>query len=240
MSNTPLSPPINITGTVHVHVVACEPLDSERVEELHAVLEHFVDALRLRMFPGVLRAFHGITHRSDSKVDAAFDVVELEIGALRVLHGMLTYFSVMVAPLARTMAWLDPVGSTPNLLDTDAPPPIYRGPLPFNANFTIASSGAAPPLAVEIVFGHALADEHKNRFDRGLRVWAALVQGGYPEHDDLPGTSTMGPLTIRYDDPWTLRATTEGFMAGDACFEPLKALVAGWAPSIPVVSLETE
>jgi hypothetical protein len=240
VSNTPVHPPITITGTIHVHVVPCEPLDAERAEELHLVLDRFIGALRLRMFPGALRAFHGITHRADAKVDAAFDVVELEVGALRVLHGMLAYFSVMVAPLATTMAWLDPVGSTPNLLDTDAPLPAHRSRLPFDATFTVGGGGVAPPLAVEVVFGRPVADEEKSRFDQELRVWASLLHGGYPEAGDLPGSSTIGPLTVRYDDPWTLRASTEGFFASDASFEPLKALVVGWVRTIPVVSLETE
>lgn len=240
MSNTPERPPTTITGTIHVHVVPCEPLDPDQAEELHLVLERFIGALRLQTFPGALRAFHGITHRADAKVDAAFDVVELELGAMRVLHGMLAYFSVMVAPLATTMAWLDPVGSTPNLLDTDAPLPAHRGRLPFDATFSVSGGGAAPPLAVEVVFGRPLATEEKERFDREIRVWAALLQGGYPDSGDLPGSSTIGPLTVRYDDPWTLRGSTEGFFASDSCFEPLKALVVGWAATIPVVSLETE
>jgi hypothetical protein len=50
----------------------------------------------------------------------------------------------------------------------------------------------------------------------------------------------MGPITVRYDDPRTLRLHAEVFLAGGGCFESLKALVVHWSTEIPVVSLETE
>jgi hypothetical protein len=240
MTSTPQGSLTTITGTVRLHVVPCELLDADQTYELHMVRERFLAALRLRMFPGVLRVAHGITHRPDGKVDAGFDVVELELGAMRVLHGMLSYYSVMVAPLGTTMAWLEPVGSTPNLLETDAPLPRHRGRLPFDATLTATGSGAAPPLVIEVVFGRALTDDEKERLDQEIHAWAALVAGGYPEAGDLPGSSTIAPLLVRYDDPWTLRAGTEALLAGEACLEPLKALVVRWSTTIPVVSLEIE
>lgn len=233
-------PPTSITGTLRVHVVPCEPLDDGQANELHTTIQRFLDAQRLRMFPGKLGTVHRVERRQDGTVDACFDVTELELGALRVLHGMLSYFSVMVAPLGTVMAWLEPVGSTPNLLDSDAPFPVHRLRLPFDATFTTSGNGAAPPLVVEIVFARALTDEEKDRLDREIRVWTVLVNGGYPQAGDLPGSSAIGPLTVRYDDPQTLRLSAEALLAGDACFESLKALVASWSDTIPVVSLVTE
>jgi hypothetical protein len=92
---------------------------------------------------------------------------------------------------------------------------------------------------VEVVFGRALTDEEKDRFDQELRIWAALVHGGYPEPGELPGSSTIGPLEVRFDDARTMRARAEAILAGDACLEPLRALVVGWSASVPVVRLAT-
>ncbi len=238
--NPTTTPPATITGTIRLYVVPCEPLGSEQADELHAVVGSFLEALRLRMLPGMLGTIHDITRGDDGKVDARFEVVELELGALRVLHGMLAYFSVMVAPLGTMMAWCGPAGSTPNLLDTHAPLPVLRGELPFEVNVMFGAGGAAPPLVVEVVFGRPLTDDEKDRFDREIRVWTALVHGGYPEPNELPGGSAIGPLTVRYDDSQTLRLSAEAFLAGDECFEALKALVVYWSVTVPVVSLETE
>jgi hypothetical protein len=232
--------PNSVTGTIRVYVAPCEPLVTEHADELHAVIESFLAALRLSMFPGKLGHVHDVARGEDGKADARFDVVELELGAFRVLRGMLAYFSLMVAPLGTMMAWCEPVGSTPNLLDTEAPLPVHRGPLPFHASFTVGGGGAAPPLAVEVVFARALTNEEKDQLDMEIRVWAALVQGGYPEADDEPGGSAMGPISVRYDDPLTLRLHAEALLASDACFEPLEALVVHWSATLPVVSLETE
>lgn len=239
MSTTQWPQP-TITGTVRVYAAPTRALDPDQADELHAVLGCFLEALRLRMFPGTLATVHGIARGDDGKADARFDVVELELGALRVLYGMLSYFSVMVAPLGTVMAWCEPVGSTPNLFDVDAPVPKHRDGLPFEGSFTVGGAGACPPLSVEVVFGRVLGDEEKDRFDREIRVWVALVHGGYSEDGDPPGSSAMGPVTVRYDDPQTLRLHADAFMAGDASFESLKGLVAGWASTIPVVSVELE
>lgn len=229
-----------ISGTVRVYAAPGEPLEDDQAGELSMVIERFLDALRLGMFAGTLERVHFVTRGDDGKVDARFDVVELELGALRVLYGMLTYFSIMVAPLGTVMAWTEPVGSTPNLFDFDAPLPVHRGALPFPTRLELNEAGAAPPLVVDVVFGRALTAEEKGRFDWEIQVWASLVQGGYPEPGDLPGSSAIGPLTVRYDDPQTLRLSAEALLAGEACLEPLKALVAEWAASLPVLSLETE
>ena len=90
------------------------------------------------------------------------------------------------------------------------------------------------------VFGRVIADNEKERLERELRIWAGLVKGGYPEDGDPPGSSTMGPVEARYDDPQTLRLHSEALLAGDACFESLKALVVRWASAIPVVRLRIE
>ena len=229
-----------ITGTLRVYVAPSRALEPDQADELHAVLGCFLEALRLRMFPGTLATVHGLARGDDGKVDARFDVVELDLGALRVLHGMLSYVSVMVAPLGTMMVWCEPVGSTPNLFDVDAPLPKHRHRLPFEAALAVGGAGASPPLSVEVTFGRALTDDEKDRFERELRVWVALVHGGYPEDGDPQGSSAMGPVTVRYDGSDTLRLHAEAFLAGDACFEPLMALVAGWASTIPVVRLETE
>lgn len=233
-------PQTPLTGTLRVHAAPSRPLDPGQADELHAALGSFLEALRLRMFPGALATIHGIARGDDGRLDARFDVVELELGALRVLHGMLSYVSVMTAPLATMMAWCEPVGSTPNLFDVDAPLPEHRQRLPFAASFEVGGAGAAPPLSIEVVFARALGDDEKDRFAREILVWVALVHGGYPEAGDPPGSSAMGPVTVRYDDPQTLRLHAEAFLAGDACFVSLAALVMGWASTIPVLSLETE
>lgn len=229
-----------ITGTVRVYVAPCRPLDPDQADALHEVLERFLDALRLRMFPGTLSRLHGITRGDDGKADARFDVVDLDLGAFRVLHGMLSYASVMVAPLGTIMAWCEPVGTTPNLLDARAPLPMYRGLLPFDATFTVGAAGASPPLMVEVVFGRALTEEEQDRLDDEIRVWVALVHGGYPEDGDPTGSSAMGPITVHYDDPGILQLHAEVFLASDSSFESLKALVVHWSTEMPVVSLETE
>ena len=67
----------------------------------------------------------------------------------------------------------------------------------------------------------------------------ALVFGGYPEPGELPGSSTIAPVSIRLDAPHTLRLYTDAILAGDACLEPLRALVARWSTSVPVACLAT-
>jgi hypothetical protein len=231
----PLRSPV--TGTVRVYVVPCEPLDSHQTGELHSVMGRFLDALGLGLFPGTLQAVHPVTRGDDGKVDAFFDVTELDPGALRVLYGMLTDFSLTVAPLGTIMAWCGPVGTTPNLFDTDAPMPEYRGGFPFDATITFSDTGSAFPLIVDVVFDRELDAEERHRFEREIRAWAALVHGGYPERGELPGTSTIGPFTVRYEDPRTLCLTVETLQAGAECLEPLKALVVRWSTSVPVEEL---
>lgn len=238
--NTFTRPPTTISGILRIYVAPCQSLDDDQAGELHTVVEQFLDALRLGMFPGRLEAIRGFTRGDDGKLDVRVDVVDLELGALRVLYGMLIYFSIMVAPLGTVMAWVDPVGSTPNLFELDRPFPVHAGALPFDATFAVGDRGASPPLVVEVVFGRALTEDERERFAWEIQVWAALVQGGYPEPGDLPGSSAIGPLAVRCDEPGTLRLRAEAMLAGDACFEPLKALVSEWAASVPVVSLGTE
>lgn len=229
----------SISGRIHLYVVPREPLELDQAAELHAVLETFLEALRLRMLPGKLVGVHALDRGEDGRIDACLDVEALDLGALRVLCGMLTYFAEMVAPLGTMMAWSASMASAPNLLGTDAPVPEVRDQRPFETTFTRSGRGAAPALVVEVVFGRALTDGEKDRLDTEIRVWAALVQGGYPAPGDLPGSSAIGPLTVRFDDPQTLRLHAEALLAGDTCFEPLAALVTEWSRSLPVVRLET-
>lgn len=226
-----------ITGTIHVYVVPCEPLERDQADGLHAVLERFLEAVRLRMFSGTLRCVHGISRGDDGKAHARFDVTELDLGALRVLHGMLNWFAMMVAPLGTIMAWCEPVGSTPNLFDLDAPLPVHHGALPFAATSTFDSTTTS--LTVEVVFGRALTSAERHRFDRDLRIWAALVHGGYPEPGELPGSSTIAPISVCFDSAHTLRLYTDAILAGDACLEPLRTLVVGWTAHVPVSSCKT-
>ena len=95
-------------------------------------------------------------------------------------------------------------------------------------------------VVVEVVFADDLGDEDKDRLDRELRVWVTLVHGGYPRSGDPPGSSAIGPLSIRYDDAQTLRLSADAFLAGDECFASLQALLLHWHETTPVLSLETE
>lgn len=226
-----------VTGTIRVYVVPCEPLDPDPAAELCSIVERFLDALRLELFPGTLTAVRSIVQGDDGKVDASFDVTGLDLGALRVLYGMLTDFSMTVAPLGTIMAWCGPVSSAPNLFDTDAPVPAYRGRLPFDATVTFSDTGAAFPLDVEVVFDRELDAEERLRFEREIWAWSALVRGGYPESGELPGTSSIGAFTLRYEGLRALRITVEAFQAGVECLEPLKALVVHWSTSVPVEEL---
>lgn len=239
--STVIAASMAISGTIHVYVVPCEPLDGDQADELHAVIDRFLAALRLGMFPGTLRVAHHTTRGDDGKAHARFDVMELDLGALRVLHGMLNWFAMMVAPLGTLMAWCEPVGSTPNLFDLDVPLPVHRSPLPFavTSAFDRSTTSATPSLTVGIRFARALTIDEQHRFTHELRLWAALVHGGYPEPGELPGSSTIAPLTIRFDPPHTLRVHADAILAGDACLEPLRALVARWSAWVPVVSLGT-
>lgn len=237
--STVIASSMDITGTINVYVVPCEPLERDQADELYAVLERFLASLRLQMFSGTLRCVHGIARGDDGKVHARFDVTELDLGALRVLHGMLSWFAMMVAPLGTMMAWCEPVGSTPNLFDLDVPLPVHRGPLPFAMISTFGRTSATPSLTVEVRFARALTTNEQHRFTEELQAWAALVFGGYPEPGELPGSSTIAPVSIRLDAPHTLRLYTDAILAGDACLEPLRALVARWSTSVPVACLAT-
>lgn len=238
--STVIASSMAITGTIHVYVVPCEPLDCDHANELHAVIAHFLDALRLGMFPGKLRVAHDTVRGDDGKAHARFDVAELDLGALRVLHGMLNWFAMMVAPLGTMMAWCEPVGSTPNLFDLDVPLPVCRGPLPFAATSKLSCNTATPSLTVEVCFARALTTDEQHRFDQDLRIWAALVHGGYPEPGELPGSSTIAPISVRFDAPHTLRLHSDAILAGDACLEPLRALVVGWSATALVTRLQSE
>lgn len=237
--STVIASAMAITGTIHVYVVPCEPLDRDHADELHAVIDRFLAALRLGMFPGTLRLVHDTTRGDDGKAHARFDVMELDLGALRVLHGMLNWFAMMVAPLGTLMAWCEPVGSTPNLFDLDVPLPVRRCPLPFAATSTFSSTTATPSLTVAVRFARALTTDEQYRFTQELHLWAALVHGGYPEPGELPGSSTIAPLRVCFDAGHTLRLHTDAILAGDACLEPLRALVARWSVTVPVASLVT-
>jgi hypothetical protein len=240
--STVIASSMAITGTIHVYVVPCEPLDRDHADELHAVIDRFLAALRLGMFPGTLRLVHDTMRGDDGKAHTRFDVMELDLGALRVLHGMLNWFAMMVAPLGTLMAWCEPVGSTPNLFDFDVPLPTHRGPLPFatTSMFSSTSTSATPSLRAEVRFARVLTIDEQHRFTQELHLWAALVHGGYPELGELPGSSTIAPISVRFDQSHTLRLHTDAILAGDACLEPLRALVARWSAIIPVVHLQSE
>lgn len=252
-----------IGGTVHLHVAPQAVLTKDDAVELRTIVEQFHGALRLHALPGTLGTVHALDQNANGALTARFEVSDVEPCSFRVLNGMLSYFSFMAAPLGPTAAWIEspskPVTidlhapttrldaeevpsagpSGPNLLTTDAPLPAVRSDLPFSVELS-PRPGAAPPLVVEVVFAEELGEEDKDRLDRDLRVWAALVQGGYPRPGDPPGTSAMGPFTIRYDDPQTLRLSADAFLAGDECFASLQALLLHWHETTPVLSLEIE
>lgn len=252
-----------INGTVHLQVTPQTALAEDDAAELRTIVEQFHEALRLHVLPGTLGSVHSFEQSTDGAVTARFDVSDVEPYAFRVLKGMLGYFSFMVAPLGLVAAWIEtpsrPITvdlhapttkldaeddhpaepSGPNLLTTDAPLPVAGSDLPFTVDLSLRS-GAAPPLVVEVVFADELDDEDKDRLERELRVWVALVHGGYPRPGDPPGSSAIGPLTIRYDDAQTLRLSADAFFAGDECFASLQALLLHWHETTPVLSLETE
>ena len=261
--STTRTPP-TLSGTIRLYVKPQDPLGPSEAAELRGVVEQFFEALRLRALPGTMGTVHTLDQKPDGAVGACFDVIEVERGAFRVLHGMLEGFSYMIAPLGGTLAWREPPSDegtvdllavtaplvpsdaspeppplAENLLTTPAPLPVLGARVPFEVSFSF-QGGAAPPLAIEVVFANPLTDDDKDRLDREIRVWAALVQGGYPLPGDPPGASAMGPFTVRFDDPQTLRLSAESFLAGDECFESLKALLLRWNATTPVVSLETE
>jgi hypothetical protein len=256
--------PPTLSGTIRLYVKPAAPLGPDEAAELRAVVEHFFEALRVRALPGTMGTVHTLEQKPEGVLDARFDVIEVELGSFRVLHGMLEGFSCSVAPLGGAIAWREPpsdegtvdllaataplvspdAGHEPpphaeNLLTTNAPLPTLGARVPFEVSFSF-QGGAAPPLAIEVVFANPLTDDDKDRLDREIRVWAALVQGGYPLPGDPPGASAMGPFTVRFDDPQTLRLSAESFLAGDECFDSLKALLLRWHTTTPVVSLETE
>lgn len=252
-----------IGGTVHLLVAPQDALVEDDAAELRTIVEQFHEALRLYALPGTLGTVHALEQNADGAVTARFDVSDVEPYVFGVLQGMLSYFSFMVAPLSSTAAWIEtpskPVTvdlhapttkldekqappaepSGPNLLTIDAPLPVPGSDLPFSVDLSLRP-GAAPPLVVEVVFADELGDEDKDRLDRELRVWVALVHGGYPRPGDPPGSSAIGPLSIRYDDAQTLRLSADAFLAGDECFASLQALLLHWHETTPVLSLETE
>lgn len=253
-----------MSGTIRLYVKPANPLGPDEAAELRAVVEQFFEALRLRALPGTMGTVHALDQKPEGALDARFDVIEVERGAFRVLHGMLEGFSCMVAPLGGALAWREPpsdegtvdllAATAPlvssaaspepppladNLLTTDAPLPVLGPRVPFEVSFSF-QGGAAPPLAIEVAFASPLTDDDKDRLDREIRVWAALVQGGYPLPGDPPGASALGPFTVRFDDAQTLRLSAESFLAGDECFESLRALLLQWNATTPVVSMETE
>ena len=264
MSTTHTKSPSTLSGTIHLYVKPTNHLGPDEAAELRAVVEHFFEALRLRALPGTMGTVHALDQKPDGALSARFDVIEIERGAFRVLHGMLEGFSCIVAPLGGALAWREPPSNegtvdllattvplvssdaspeppplAEDLLTTDAPLPLLGARVPFEVSFSF-QGGAAPPLAIEVVFANAVTDDDKDRLDREIRVWAALVQGGYPLPGDPPGASAMGPFTVRFDDAQTLRLSAESFLAGDECFVSLKALLLQWNATTPVVSLGTE
>lgn len=234
-----MAAPPTVRGTVRLYVAPVNALDDESARALLEVVENFVEALRLSMFRGKLVRIHGVSQADDGAVEARFDVLDVEPGAFRVLLGMLSHFSMIVAPLGAMTAWQEPQGSSPNLLTAHAPMPALPARVPFSVNLS-TRGGAAPPLVVEVVLGKALSPDDKNRLARELLVWTAVVNGGYPGGNDPPGTSAIGPLSVRFDDAQTLRLSADAFMAGPECFVALQALLLGWSNTIPVNSLETE
>lgn len=256
--------PPTISGPIHLHVTPKSSLGADDAAALRAVVDHFLEAVRVHALPGTLGVIHKITQTAEGVLNACFDVLAAEPGSFRVLHGMLEGFSLLVAPLRGAVAWREPhategtvdllAATAPlpspvvrpeppphveNLLTAAEPLPVLGAPVPFDVTLSFRA-GAAPPLAIDVVFADPLADDDKDRIDHEIRVWAALVQGGYPRPGDPPGASAMGPFTVRFDDPQTLRLSSDAFLAGDECFESLKALLLHWHATTPVVSLETE
>jgi hypothetical protein len=225
------------TGTIRLQVVPSAPLAPGEEVELKGTVESFFEALRLGLLSGSGGNVHGIQQLDGGAIDARLEVHSVEAGAWLVLHGMLEYFAQMVAPLGSVLLTEERSGLM--LPMTTGPRPICTAPLPFAVDISLRND-AAPPLVATVTLDRALSDEEKDRLERELRVWIALVHGGYPAADHPPGNSAMGPLSIRFDDSRTLVLDSDAFFAGEECFEPLKALLVQWGKWVPVVSLEIE
>lgn len=228
-----------ITGTIRLHVEVANPLESNEATELRSKIENFFESIRLSMFKGRLLTVHNVDQAKDGSLAARFDVEELEAGAFRVLLGMLSYYSMIVAPLSAMTARLESDEHASNLLSESAPIPALEAEPPFEVEISLRN-GVAPPLVVEVEFGQALSDQDKDRLADDIMVWTAVVHGGYPIDDQGPGNSAIGPLTVRYDDRHTLHLSADAFMAHEECFAPLQALLLHWNTDIPVLRLETE
>src|SRR5690606_26231799 len=121
MSTSP--PPPTISGTIRLHVTPSSPLGADEAAKLRAIVEHFFEALRLRALPGTMGTVHALDQKPPGALDARFDVLEVELGSFRVLHGMLEGFSLLVAPLRTAIAWREPAAkeATVDLLGATAP-----------------------------------------------------------------------------------------------------------------------
>lgn len=217
--------PASLTGTLELHVTPEASLPDASATALRTAIEAFLRAVEIGLFgPVELGTRSGLASGTDGSLTLRVEVQDLPVGALRVLGGMLACVTTKVSAPMRAAARVLADPRADDLLGVTATWPAGPAALPFSFGVHVPAT-VAPPLAVSIDFAAPLDAAFVDRLESDLRVWEALVCGGYPPADGPPGASFIAPLQVRLDSPSTLRAATEGVHADDACFDALAHLL---------------
>jgi hypothetical protein len=251
MSGLTASSPESISGPLRLLVWPSAPLTEETSRLLERRVDAFASAIRRGLFgsaglegmaplPPPAMLLRGGEPPSWGRL---LSVRALPLGALRVLKGMLAFFSEQSAPL---LHWeLERPGDIRNLLGVSADYPRASREgllLAIEDGGHLDSSGLnARELAIRIEFREPPPAALREKLMRPFEDWDELVNGGYPPEGAKPGQSAVGPSSTRFIDPYTLEHHVEGILAHPACFEPLFELARHWGQiGFPVAKFELE
>jgi hypothetical protein len=229
--------PLSLNGSFRVEVRWAKAPDPEEDEALRKMLDHFVEAIRLKMFPPAeLRSVKSSLGGSDPRVLVReFEASHVPKGIFHVLAGMLRQYEEVYTPLEYQKATLDT--DPTNLLEaaSELPPPPDQIPFTVDLN---PPEGTAPELLVLVEFNQSIPPEARDFYLPPFDVWDTLMQGGYATPDDPLGTSGVGASSTRFDDPYTIHHHLDAWRASWSCFDPLIHLVISWSEKTPVARIE--
>jgi hypothetical protein len=230
-----------LAGEFLVEAHAKDSLSDKQISQLETLLDAFLGAIESGMFfPAELVKAHSVDSREEQRLSnisskRRFAASNLPSGAFGILSGMLAYYSMMIAPLDRYVAYQNGMGL--NLLDAVVEyPPATKG-----ANFQITiqePQGIAPSLLIRVEFFKPPAPETRKKFTQPFKYWDELLCGGFPVSETAPGYSGVGASETLFIDPSTVEHYLEAYSADPACFNLIINLAAAWSNDHPVRSVE--
>ncbi len=229
----------SLSGTFVITARLKNPCDLESVASLCEVLDHFINAFSLGMFsPAVLvsRSAADVREGGCQQI-RIIDASNVELCVFGVLSGMLRYFDQIIAPLAYYKG--EQQGCAMNILAGREKPMSMLVNLPFKYKVMLPK-GSAPEFLVSVEFATPIPENERATYISEIRVWNALLQGGFAFNEDPIGVSGVGGSSTVFLGPYILHHHLDAWRASEASLAPLFNLMIRWHQRVGVAKVEVE